>query len=52
MMDEWLKITLYAAAAICFLVGIVGVPARISWVSAGLLAWVMVPLIDTIIAVE
>lgn len=40
-----LDIVLLIIAAICFALGAAGVPSRVSWVCAGLLAWVLVPLI-------
>lgn len=43
-----LDIVLLIIAAVCFALAAVGVAARINWLGAGLLAWVLVPLIALI----
>jgi hypothetical protein len=42
-----LNLILYVLAAVCFALATVG-NARVNWVAAGLLAWVLVPAIRAV----
>lgn len=43
-----LIILLLLIGAVCFALGAVGVPARVNWVSLGLLAWILTVLIPAL----
>lgn len=43
-----LDVILYIVAAVCFALAAVGVNARVGLVALGLLAWVLVPLLNTV----
>jgi len=43
-----LDVILYVVAALCFAVATIGVGARVNLLALGLLAWVLVPLLDIV----
>lgn len=47
-----IRLLLYAAAAVCFALTALGVAGRVNVLALGLLAWVLVHVVDAVQAVD